>query len=374
MRAKGLFFWVGNGKLPSMTRTLLSVAALTALATPAFAQEAADAPPSPNQIVEQAAAEEWVRIAPEDLLVMTLAPDAAGNERTVVIQLMPPPFSQGWVKNIRTLARAGWYDGITVNRVQDNYVVQWGDPNYDNPEATGEAKPLPEGLRVMDEEDYVVLPDQDTIDALEDEVKRRTQITTERLIYANTLDLPLNLEELEKITDAFPGAAVFPHDAYAISGIVYDGWALGGSDIGGRMMWPVHCYGMVGVGRGYSPDTGSGAELYTVIGHAPRHLDRNIALVGRVVEGIEHLSSLPRGKGQLGFYEDAERRTPILSIRVASDLPPSEQPAFEYLSTEGPTFARYAEARANRRDPFFIVPAGGADICNSPVPVRRVDE
>jgi hypothetical protein len=143
-----------------------------------------------------------------------------------------------------------------------------------------------------------------------------------------------------------------------------------GPDIG----WPTHCYGMVGVGRNYSPDTGSGAELYTVIGHAPRHLDRNIALVGRVIEGMQHLSSLPRGSGALGFYtaEESAKRTPILTVRVASDLPAGEQPAFEYLSTESATFATYAEAIANRRDPFFIVPAGGADICNIRVPVRRV--
>ena len=135
-------------------------------------------------------------------------------------------------------------------------------------------------------------------------------------------------------------------------------------------MWPVHCYGMVGVGRNLSPDTGSGAELYTVIGHAPRHLDRNIALVGRVIEGIEHLSSLPRGTGALGFYETPEERTKIVSVRLGSEVP--ALPAYEYLSTETATFARYADARANRRDPFFIKPAGGADICNIPVPVRRV--
>ena len=138
--------------------------------------------------------------------------------------------------------------------------------------------------------------------------------------------------------------------------------------------WPTHCYGMVGVGRNLSPDTGSGAELYTVIGHAPRHLDRNIALVGRVIEGMHFLSSLPRGSGALGFYteEEAAKRTPILTVRVASDLPAAEQPKFEYLSTESATFARYADAIANRRDPFFIAPAGGADICNIRVPVRRV--
>jgi hypothetical protein len=134
---------------------------------------------------------------------------------------------------------------------------------------------------------------------------------------------------------------------------------------------PVHCYGMVGVGRDMPPDSGSGAELYVVIGHAPRHLDRNIALVGRVIEGIEHLSSLPRGTVALGFYESAEERTVIRSIRLLSEMEIDPVPQYEYLSTESASFAAYAEARANRRDPFFIRPAGGADICNIPVPVRR---
>jgi peptidylprolyl isomerase len=129
---------------------------------------------------------------------------------------------------------------------------------------------------------------------------------------------------------------------------------------------------MVGVGRDLSPNTGSGAELYTVIGHAPRHLDRNIALVGRVIEGIEHLSSLQRGTGALGFYETAAERVPIRSVRLGSELEADPGLKFEYLSTESASFATYADARANRRDPFFIRPAGGADICNIPVPVRRV--
>ena len=134
-----------------MTRPLISLAALLALAAPSFAQEAAPAPPSPAEIVDQAPADEWVAIPPEDLLVMTLAPAADGSERKVVIQLMPAPFSQDWVANIRTFARAGWFDDITVNRVQDNYVAQWGDANYDNPESTGEAKALPDGLIATDE-------------------------------------------------------------------------------------------------------------------------------------------------------------------------------------------------------------------------------
>lgn len=349
-----------------MRKHLISLAAALALGSPVAAQEAAETPPSPNEIVEQAEAEEWVAIPAEDLLVMTLAPDPEGNERKVVIQLMPEPFSQGWVENIRTLARAGWYDDITVNRVQDNYVVQWGDPNYDNPEAEGEAKPLSGGLRRMEENEYTtdigvsidinkILPN--FLERFPDFAERFPEVgEVESSEFASGLKRRLNA------------------DPYSDANQFSAGWPLALNYQDGEA-WPVHCYGMVGVGRGMSPDTGSGAELYTVIGHAPRHLDRNIALVGRIVEGMEHLSSLPRGSGALGFYttEESDKRTPILSVRVASDLPESPQPEFEYLSTDSETFARYAEARANRRDPFFIVPAGGADICNIPVPVRRVD-
>lgn len=303
--------------------------AFTLSATLPVSAQDAPAAPSPGEIVAQATSAEWVAIPPEDLLVMTLAPDAAGKPREVIIQLIPEPFSQGWVDNIRTLAGAGWYDGIAVTRVQDNYVVQWGDPAGED---AAKAKPLPEGLETIAERDYLA------------PVPEGGEVPTGRF----GLD-----------------------DSYAQSVGFVDGFPVARS---GGWWWPVHCYGMVGVGRGMSPETGTGAELYTVIGHAPRHLDRNIALVGRVVEGIEHLTTLPRGTGPLGFYEDPAQHVPIESIRVASELPAGERPSFEYLSTDGETFARYVDARANRRDPFFILPAGGADVCNIPVPVRRIGE
>ncbi len=358
----------------------LSAAALLLSPAISHAQEEPEGAPSPGQIVAGASAEEWVKIAPEDLVVMTLASDAAGNERKVVIQLMPKPFSQGWVQNIRTLARAGWYDNISVNRVQDNYVVQWGDPNYDNPEAEGETKALPEGLKVMGENSYTEQFSSDMFGKIwshrgvrraEHEIVPVTRAPSgwtgfddpyaNAFAFAGLMPLALTLkreDRMVEIDNTITGRRDRVRKMYSLPGQV----------------WPVHCYGMVGVGRGYSPDTGSGAELYTVIGHAPRHLDRNIALVGRIIEGMEHLSSLPRGKGVLGFYgeDELDKRTPILTVRVANDLPEAERPYFEYLSTDGETFARYVEARANRRDPFFIVPAGGADICNIPVPVRRV--
>jgi cyclophilin family peptidyl-prolyl cis-trans isomerase len=310
---------------------MLSLAALL-FAQAAAAQASGRVSPdvrAPSEIVAAADASDWVAIAASDLLVMELAP-LGTKPRRVVIQLMPPPFSQGWVGNIRKLAAARWWDGTSVNRVQDNYVVQWGDAS--------EKKALPAGLAVVGEGNYY----------------SRAEPLIRTYIQARKGKSPL----------------VFT-DPYADTGLFHQGWpaALKHTHKNGDF-WPVHCYGMVGVGRDLPPNTGSGAELYTVIGHAPRHLDRNIALVGRVIEGIEHLSSLPRGTGTLGFYEKAEERVPIVSIRLGNEV--KDLPRFEYLSTESESFARYADARANRRDAFFIQPAGGADICNIPVPIRPV--
>ena len=238
--------------------------ALAALALPAASLAQEPEPASPSEIVAAAEPEEWVAVAPEDLLLMDLAPDRDGNSRRVVIQLMPPPFSQGWVENIRTLARAGWYDGLSINRVQDNYVVQWGDPDGED---AAKAKPLPEGLVAVPSEDYTV-----ELAYSEAMFERMGQ----SIPYGDRV-----LNGIEKATELWG----LERDFYGISAGFKDGWPISmdlveESDIGYEL-WPVHCYAMVGVGRNLPPDTGTGAELYAVIGHAPRHLDRNIALVGR---------------------------------------------------------------------------------------------
>jgi cyclophilin family peptidyl-prolyl cis-trans isomerase len=309
--------------------------------------------PAPGEIVAAAKAEEWVAIAPSDLLVMDLAPDTKGKSRRVVIQLMPAPFSQGWVGNIRKLAAAKFWEGTSVNRVQDNYVVQWGDAT--------EKKALPEGLAVVPESEYTNTPQNGKL-AVMVSMSPMATLDGEKVGETETV---CEGSETSRTCHSWP-REFQGGPSYASYHDFFEGWPFASNLVS---TWPTHCYGMVGVGRNLSPDTGTGAELYTVIGHAPRHLDRNIALVGRVIEGIEHLSSLPRGTGALGFYEKEEERVPILSVRIGDTA--SDLPAFEYLSTESTSFAAYADARANRRDPFFNVPAGGADICNIPVPVRR---
>ena len=294
-------------------------------------------PPTPASVIAAAPPSAWRPIDPADLLVMDLAPDAAGKPRRVVIQLVPKPFSEGWTSNIRKLAQAHWWDGTSVYRVVDNWVAQWCDGEDDE----AKAKPLPQGLRMVPESEY-----------------------------ANH-------------TDPAPEGSITPwhpkdylDDLYAEWALFEQGWPIGyqiSDDTRVLSSWPVHCYATVGVARDLSPDTGTGAELYAVIGHAPRQLDRNIAVVGRVIEGIEHLSTLPRGKGDAGVYDDPALRVPIVRVRLGDELPPAGQPRFEYLGSDSWSFAQYVHVRANRNDAFYKVPAGGIDVCNVQVPIRRVE-
>ena len=269
------------------------------------------AAPTPQEIADRAPPAAWRTIPAEDIVVMTLA-----NGASVALQLAPA-FAPVHVANIRALVRAGWFDGAAIVRVQDDYVVQWA--------RSDEGRPLPPGVDP---------------------------------------DPPAEYEG--------PGTAPFRplgfRDAYAAQTGHVAGWPVATD---GKARWLVHCYGMVGVGRDNPPDTGNGTELYAVIGHAPRHLDRNLALVGRVVAGAERMAALPRGGAALGFYKTAAERTAIVSARIAADLPPATRPAFAVLDTDGPVFADWVKARANRGDGFFIKAAGALDICNAMPPVRQ---
>ncbi|WP_076069105.1 peptidylprolyl isomerase [Sphingomonas montana] len=265
---------------------------------------------TPGSVVAAAPASAWADVPADRLLVMDLA-----DGRRVTIALSPD-FAAAHVANIVALARAHWWDGTSINRVQDNYVTQWGDAT--------EAKPLPPGI---------VAP-------------------------SRNYDRP---------AAGLAFRALPYRDSYAAAVGHVGGWAVARSR---DRAWLPHCYGMVGVGRNLAPDTGTGAELYVAIGHAPRQLDRNIAVVGRVLSGMETLAALPRGTGDLGFYTDPAQRTGIATVRLASELPPGKRPAWQIMKTDAPAFTAWIRVRANRMDDFYERPAAALDICNSLPPVR----
>ncbi|WP_297900774.1 peptidylprolyl isomerase [Metallibacterium sp.] len=300
--------------MPLRHRYLPSVLALGA----ALAAQAAPAPRGMEQILATAPASAWRKLDPAHLLVMRLP------QGRVVIELAPR-FAPAHVANIEALARAHYWNGLAITRVQDDFVTQWGDPNAD----TAQRRALPAGLP-------------------------RT--------------LPA---EYERAAAGLDFTRLPDGDVYAPEVGFVHGFPVG-ENPRTRHAWLLHCYGMVGVGRDNPPDTGNGAELYVVIGQAPRQLDRNIAVVGRVVQGMDLLSALPRGHGPLGFYRDAAHRTRILSMRMVNTLPATRRPRLQALRTDTPTFTALIAARRNRRNPWFVRPAGRIGVCNVPLPVREL--
>lgn len=261
---------------------------------------------------------DWRELDPENTLYLELT-----NGR-VVIELAPT-FAPNHVTNIEALVREHYFDGLAFLRCQDNYVVQWGDPDAEKPDKkrkiqTAKATLPPEFDRSLDPKlPFTKLPDGD--------------------VYAREVGF----------CGGFPVAR----------------------DPKNKKMWLVHCYGMVGAGRDNPPDSGGGTELYVVIGQAPRHLDRNVTLVGRVWQGMELLSSMPRGTAAMGFYDKPEQRTLIKAIRVAADVPENERSKIEVLRTDTPTFQSLIESRRNRREEWFHFRAGHIELCNVPIPVRE---
>lgn len=268
------------------------------------------------ELMASATPEDWRSLDPANTLYVELP---SGR---VIIELYPD-FAPQHVANIKALAQERYWDGLAIVRVQDNYVVQWADPKADKPDKKKiqSAQPhLPaEFDRAFDSQiPFSPLPDKD--------------------IYASEVGF----------SHGFPIAR----------------------DKKLKKMWLLHCYGAVGAGRDTSIDSGGGAELYAVIGHAPRHLDRNVTLVGRVVWGMEHFSSLPRGTGHLGFFEKPEKNIPIRSISLASAIAEKDRTAIEVLRTDTPLFKKLIEARRNRKEEWFHSSASRLEICNMSATTR----
>ena len=238
----------------------------------------------------------------------------------VIIELAPQ-FAPNHIANIKIFARNGFFNAASVVRLQDNFVVQWGIPDGDKTPPLGEAKNnlAPEFTRAEKGLSFIPMPDRDA--------------------YAKQVGF----------VGSFPA----------------------GRDPATGSVWMTHCYGTVGIGRDVPPTSGNGGELYAVIGSA-RQIDRNLTVVGRVVQGMPILASLPRGEAAMGFYANAAQRMPM-KVRMGSDMPAGEQVKLETLRTDSKTFATVVAGRRNRHDDFYTLPAGGVDICNISVAVRPAD-
>lgn len=308
-----------------MTRRLLASIAilLSACATApanesATAQSAAEipAPPpgntqTPATILAASPASDWRPLDPNNTLYMDFP------QGRVIIE-MSETFAPRHVANVRALSGEGHFLGGAVTRVQDNFVAQW---------AQAAAQP------------------------------RRPMRGVEQLA----------AEFTQPRSDAIEFTALPDPDTFAPEVGFSNGFAAARDD---NEQWLTHCYGVVGVGREEGADTGGGTELYAIIGQAPRHLDRNLTVLGRVVQGIDILAALPRGGAAMSFYESSEEYARFTNMALAANVPEDERTPLEVLRTDSDTWATLVNHRRWRKDEFYTRPAGRIGICNLQVPVR----
>ncbi len=297
-----------------MCRYAFALPFALACALPAMAREL---PPKPStaDVIKASPAADWRPLDPDNTLYMELP---TGR---VVIELAPV-FAPQHAVNIRALVRDGYFDGLAILRSQDNFVVQWGDPDENSPRPFKTAKAKLPGeftVPLKNDKEFTRLPDRDG--------------------YAPQVGH----------SHGFPSARD-PKTGEA---------------------WLAHCYGMVGVGRDTASDSGNGSALYAVSGNAPRQLDRNITVVGRVVDGMPLLSVQPRGAAPMGFYDKPEQMVAIKSVKLAADVPADQRSKLEVMRTDSASFKAVAEAARNRGGPWTKVAAGHVDLCNVPIPVRQ---
>jgi peptidylprolyl isomerase len=304
-------------------RSLIALAALALAACqlpPASTASAIPPPPegntpSPAEVVAASGSAEWRALDPENTLYMDFP------EGRVVIE-MAPQFAPSHVANVKALSREGFFINGAVTRVQDNFVTQWA-------QAADPARPPKVGVE-----------------------KLNAEFTLPRAAIANF--------------DILPDPDTYADEIGFINGMT----AARDAD----SVWLTHCYGMVGVGRENDENSGGGTELYVIIGHSPRNLDRQLSMLGRVVQGMEIMSAFPRGTGEAGFYETPAEYRRYADIKVAADVPASQRTNLEVMRTDSASFATLVNSRRWRKDDFYKQPVGRIGLCNITVPVRAVSQ
>lgn len=301
--------------------TTLAIAAAISAALPSLQAATIRAPaelPAKQtvaDVIKASTPADWRALDPANTLYMDIA---AGR---IVIELAPE-FAPKHVANIKALVAERYYDGLAITRAQDNWVAQWGDPDEKNPKAILHAQRT--------------LPGEFTVPM-------------------KTVSSFTRLKDVDGYAPQVGHSNGFPSARDPKSGTA----------------WLTHCYATVGVGRDVGSDSGGGTELYAVIGQSPRHLDRDITVVGRVVSGMPLLATLPRGAAPMGFYDSPDKNVPIKSIRLASDVPVEQRVQMEVMRTDSAAYQAVLEAQRNRGGPWSKVAAGHIDVCSAAIPVRE---
>jgi len=288
---------------------VLSLTAIAVYASSSVAEETDEAPPplTPHQILEGAPEDAWRPLDPEHTLYMDLP---AG---TVIIE-MRPDFAPGHVERIKELTREGFYDGLNFHRVIEGFMAQGGDPKGDGTGGSDKPDLAGEFSRDASTVSDVTFIGRDRI--------------APRLGFIDGMAVGAQPESLRS----------FMSDAKV-------------------ELWALHCPGVMSMARATDPNSAN-SQFFLMIGDSRLNLDRRYTAWGWIVDGYEATRRISRG-------EPPTRPTPIMRVRVASDVPEAERRDINVLRTDSEVFKQYLERRGDVNETGYV-----KDICDINAPVR----
>lgn len=254
----------------------------------------------------------WREVNPDNLVFMEL------YEGRVTIELNPS-FAPKTVQQFRKLVQDRFYDGLSFYRVIDGFVAQGGDGSD-----LGEVSLVP------------------------------------------LIDAEFEIE----LTEDTDFTLVQKDDMFAAETGIIDGFAVG-RDPSGKNAWLTHCPGIIGMARNDNVDS-SRTDFFIVIGQAPRYLDRNMNVFGRVIHGMDAIQKIRRGpENENGVFQDETASSRIRTIKLASDVPVDERLSAFVIDTNTKGFRKSLKNRRNRKQKFFQnKPPAVLDVCQVPIAGR----
>ena len=237
----------------------------------------------------------------------------------LVIMELNPAFAPETVKQFKQLAGDHFYDGLSFYRVIDGFVAQGGDGSD-----LGELSNVP------------------LVDA----------------------EFEIDWDE------EFNYMQVQSPEMFAPETGFIDGFAVA-RDPSRNKVWLTHCPGIVAMARNDDPDS-SRTDFYIVIGQAPRYLDRNMNIFGRVVYGMDIVQQIKRGPAaDNGIIQDEAESSRISKLQLLSDIPEEDRLKIYVMDTSDKGFKKLLKGRLNRKQKFFHnKPPKVLDVCQVPVAGR----
>jgi peptidylprolyl isomerase len=267
----------------------------------------------------------WNSLDPENTVYLQM------QEGTVVIELNPV-FAPKTVEHFKKLLEERFYQGLSFYRVIDGFVAQGGD--------------------------------ESDIDGHQ---------PTNTLKAEFEINWPLKPSDKEEAKNWMPMSwtPVQTDDLFAPFTGFIDGFPAARDAKKAGKAWLTHCPGTVAMARNDDPDSG-GTDFYIVIGQAPRYLDRNLTVFGRVVWGMDVVQRIKRGPAlKNGIIEEDLERSWIRQMHLASSLEISQRLDIYVADTNSAGFKRILIERRNRKHKFFHhKPPKVLDICQVPVLAR----